>query len=117
MRPTSNVSTTRLPPVRLSRSLDNLAREHTEEAVGRLVQIMRTGEDRDSIKAVDSLLDRGHGKPLSATIALPASRQQAAMLAAFSDAELIEQIQGTALPRLLQDPIIEVDALPDPLLR
>lgn len=102
----------------LFRSLDNLAREHTERAVEVVVGILNDpmAEDRDRIKAADTILDRGHGKPLTATIALPATRQQAALLAAMSDDELMQRIQGTPLHRLNQEPVIEVDATADPLL-
>lgn len=99
----------------LYRSLDNLAREHTERAVEVIAEILNDplAEPRDRIKAADSILDRGHGKPLTATIALPASRQQAAMLAAMSEAELEERIQGAPLRRLNQEPAIVVDPLLD----
>ena len=92
----------------LTRSLDALAREHTERAVEVLADVMNDpfAEPRDKIKAADSMLDRGHGKPLTAVIALPASRRQAAMLAAFTDEELMARIQSSALPRLSHEPVI-----------
>lgn len=98
------------------RSLDNLAREHTERAVETIANIMNDefAEDRDRISAANSILDRGHGKPNQAIIALPASRQQAALLAALSDDELMQRIQGHTLPRLAP---VTVDNGPDPLLR
>ena len=93
----------------LFRKADALAREHTEEAIARLAQIMRDGEDRDAISASKELLDRGHGKPLTATIALPVSRQQAALLAQMSDDELEASVVGTQLPRLApaRDPLLD----------
>ena len=100
------------------RSLDNLAREHTERAVKTIADIMDDplSEDRDRLNAAAQLLDRGHGKPLTATIALPMNRQQAAMLAAMSDDDLMQHIQGAQLPRLNQREPITIDQGPDPLL-
>lgn len=102
----------------LIRSLDNLAREHTERAVETITGIMNDelAEDRDRLSAAQQILDRGHGKPLTATIALPANRAQAAMLAAMSDEDLMARIQGAPLPRLNRQPVIEVDAVQDSLL-
>lgn len=41
-----------------------LARQHTEEAIQTLVQIMRTGKpDRARVAAAEVLLDRAWGKP------------------------------------------------------
>lgn len=104
--------------MRLFRSLDNLAREHTERAVETITQIMDDpfAENRDRLKAAEQILDRGHGKPLTATIALPASRQQAAMLAAMSDEELLSRIQSAELPRLVPAGHT-LDNEPDPLLK
>lgn len=105
---------------RLVRAADSLAREHTEDAVTTIAMVMNDpfAENRDRLRAAEAILDRGHGKPLTATIALPANRQQAAMLAALSDEELMVQIQGAPLPRLIQarlEPVL--DAEEDPLLR
>jgi class 3 adenylate cyclase len=86
----------------VSRAIDALARTHGERAIEIIAQIMNDpfAEDRDKIKAADSMLDRGHGKPLVATIALPSNRAHQAVLAAMSDEELMARIQGAALPRL-----------------
>jgi hypothetical protein len=43
--------------------LAELARAYTEEAVATLVDIMRTGEPSDRVRAATALLDRGYGKP------------------------------------------------------
>lgn len=95
----------------LIRKADALAREYTEQAISKLAEIMENGEDRDSISACKELLDRGHGKPLTATIALPINRQQAALLAQMSDDELEQSVVGTQLPRLVpaetKDPLLE----------
>ncbi len=72
-------------------------------------------EDRDRLKAAEQLLDRGHGKPLTATIALPANRAQAALLAAMSDDDLLQAISSAQLPRLTQTTDAEI--IPDPLLK
>ncbi len=102
---------------RLFRAADSLAREHTETAVRTIVEVMGDpfAENRDRLRAAEQILDRGHGKPLTATIALPANRQQIAALAALTDDELMAQINGTELPRLIEH--APVDAAEDPLLR
>jgi len=51
-------------------------------------------------------------EPLSATIALPISRQQAAALAALSDDDLMAAVTGAPLPRLIEqapkhDPLLD----------
>lgn len=43
-----------------------LAKEHTKEAIDRLVFWMRSDESRTSVAAAQTLLDRGHGKPSQA---------------------------------------------------
>lgn len=49
-----------------------LAREHSIEALQRLVALMRQDEDKKLAKAAaDSLLDRGLGKPAQAIIGDP----------------------------------------------
>jgi hypothetical protein len=97
------------------RSLDNLAREHTDEAMDTVHRIMSdpTAEDRDRLAAAREILDRGHGKPLTAVISLPANKRQAALLAAMSEEELEATIANTELPRLTQE---EFDVASDPLL-
>ena len=99
----------------LFRNADALAREHTERAVGTIADIMdnELNEPRDRLAAAKELLDRGHGKPLTATIALPVSRQQAALLAQMSDDDLMSAVNGTKLPRLAP---IEHSPKHDPLL-
>ncbi len=43
--------------------LAELARAYTEEAIATLVEVMRTGELADRVRAATALLDRGYGKP------------------------------------------------------
>lgn len=46
------------------RALSDIAREHTEVAVGTLVSVMREGEsDAARVSAANSLLDRAWGRP------------------------------------------------------
>jgi HEAT repeat protein len=101
----------------LIRPADALAREHTERAISTIAEIMDDplAEQRDRLAAAKEILDRGHGKPLTATIALPMSRQQAAALAAMTDEELDAIIQSTQLPRL-QPAIEHKPRAVDPLL-
>lgn len=98
---------------KLFRRLDSLARDHTERAVETIAEIMNDpfAENKDRLKAADSILDRGHGKPLAATIALPGNRAQLAALAAMSDEELMREIQGTELPRLIKHEPTDEDLL------
>ena len=46
--------------------LRELARQHTREAIERLVEVMRTGGARDAVAASQALLDRAWGKPSQA---------------------------------------------------
>lgn len=95
-------------------SASELARKHTERAIEVAAEILENGEDKDRLKAADMLLDRGHGKAAQAIIAVPASKQQQAMLAAMSDDELMKVLQHARLPRLA--PIDATYQEIDPLL-
>jgi hypothetical protein len=107
---------------RAMKSADSLARQYTERAIETLAEVLTDpfAENKDRIKAADSILDRGHGKPLAATIQLPMNRQQAARLAGMSDEELLQIIQGSPLPRLAAPEATPIDAeftsVSDPLL-
>jgi hypothetical protein len=103
-------------------SASELARLHTDQAIETIAYIMENGiEDKDRLRAAESLLDRGHGKAAQAIIAVPANRQQAAMLAALSDDELMQAIQSTRLPRLApieaEFTIVPSSTKDDPLLK
>jgi hypothetical protein len=102
-----------MPIVRLA---DALAREHTEQAIDRLAEILAHGEDRDSIRAAEAILDRGHGKAAQAIISIPASKKQQQLLAAMSDEDLLVAIQGTELPRMLEQQPQSATPEQDPLL-
>jgi HEAT repeat protein len=99
----------------MSRAIDAIARSHAERAIEVIAEIMNDpfAEDRDKIKAADSMLDRGHGKPLTATIMLPSHQAHRAILVAMSDEELMERISQTKLPRLapIEASFAEVDSL------
>lgn len=87
----------------MTRSADSLARDHTEQAIKVLGEIIADESLEDTkhrIAAAKELLDRGHGKPLNATISVPTSRQQAQRLAAMTDEELQAALRATPLPRL-----------------
>lgn len=105
----------------MNKTADNLARAHTELAIETLAEIMADpwAKDADRIKAADSILDRGHGKPLAATIALPPSKQMLQAIAGMSDEELMGVIRQP-LPRLaapaLDAEYTEVKPARDPLL-
>lgn len=85
----------------LVRRADQEARKHTAKAIETLVAVMEDemAKDTDRISAANSILDRGHGKPLSATIQIPVSRAQAERLAELSDDDLLEMIQAHPLPQ------------------
>ena len=42
-----------------------MAREHTKEAIERLVAIMRADDDGRALAAIQQLLDRGWGRPIT----------------------------------------------------
>ena len=95
-----------------TKGIDELAREHAPRAIELLANVMETAvEDRDVIRAAESLLDRGYGKPAQAIIQVPANRRQAALLAAMSDDQLVAVIEQKQLPRLHPaQPLITVPA-------
>lgn len=90
------------------KSADSLARSHTELAIETLAEIMADpwAKDADRIKAADSMLDRGHGKPLAATITLPPSKLALQQLAGMSDDELMAIVRQP-LPRLMAPEVID----------
>lgn len=103
---------------RVFRSADSLAREHTEKAIDTLAEVLTDpfAENKDRIRAAESILDRGHGKAAQAVIQLPASREQARRLAAMSDDDLLEVIQSAELPRLTPIQYAAIADERDPLL-
>jgi hypothetical protein len=98
------------------KNADDLARGHTEDAISTLAEVMNDpfAENKDRVKAADSLLDRGHGKPSQAIIAIPASKRQQALLAAMSNEELMLAVRGAPLPRLSAPEPIEATFRPSP---
>ena len=102
------------------KTADALARQHTEQAIETLAQVMADpfAENRERLTAANSLLDRGHGKPNQAIIAVPGNRQIAALLATKSDDELMAILNSTQLPRLqpIDAEFSEVAPEHDPLL-
>lgn len=70
---------------------DTLARLHTAEAIGTLVQVMRDkgAKPSERVNAANSLLDRGHGRAVQATIAVPARQALASRLASMDDSALL----------------------------
>lgn len=101
------------------RTIDALARGHTEKAVETIAEVMNDpfAENKDRLKAADLILDRGHGKPAQAIIAIPGNRQIAALLATKTDQELMDILNQHQLPRLAPiDATFTEAAAPDPLL-
>jgi hypothetical protein len=47
-----------------NKQLEDIARQHAEEAVQTLVDLLRTGSDGAKRAAAEALLDRAYGKPI-----------------------------------------------------
>lgn len=79
----------------LPANADSLARIHTAEAMGTIVDIMRGDAEGThqrlalQLKAAETILDRGHGRAVQAVISVPARQAVAAKLAAMSDDALL----------------------------
>lgn len=81
--------------VYLPATADSLARLHTAEAVGTLVDVMRNAaKPNERTRAAELLLDRGHGRAVQAVITVPARQARALKLYAMSTAELLEIAKG-----------------------
>lgn len=88
---------------------DTLAREHTTEAIGAIVDVMRGWDSKpgEVLAAAQALLDRGHGKPTQAIIAIPAEAKAADQLASMSDADLLAAIGAARIARQRALPALE----------
>jgi len=77
-------------------SAESLARLHTKEAIGAAVEVLRdkTAFPGDRLKAAQLILDRGHGKPTSVSVQVPAKRAVAAQLANMSEDQLMAILQS-----------------------
>lgn len=49
-------------PNKATRELKDICQQYTDEAVNRLVDIMRNGRDEVSVSAIKELFDRAYGK-------------------------------------------------------
>ena len=78
----------------LTRNADAIAREHTERAVEVIAECMEVFDPRVALAAAQAMLDRGHGKPLTAIIAVPMLRRKQAQLNAISTDDLLEAIEA-----------------------
>lgn len=82
----------------LPASADSLARIHTAEAMGVLIDAMNGDipgiKPAERLKAATTILERGHGKAVQAVISVPARAAVAAKLAAMSDEALLQIAQG-----------------------
>lgn len=105
----------------MPKTLAELARGYTERAMKILVDVMEDpfAEDKDKIKAADSVLDRGHGKPTQAVIAVPPAQAVRDAAARLTRAELERIIREAPLPQLRHEsePIEGEFEEVDPLLR
>lgn len=112
----------------MTKPIDELARAHAPRAIELLADEMELAdESRDRIRAAESILDRGYGKPAQAIIQVPANRRQAALLAGMTDDQLVAVIESKRLPSFTpRQPLITIatsshgpqDSFPelDPLL-
>ena len=72
-------------------TVEALAKLHAKEALSVQVEIMRDPDVKPEIrlKAADSVLDRGVGRPSRAVVYVPAKQRTAAQLASMSDEQLL----------------------------
>jgi len=86
----------------VQRRLESLAREQTEKAFDTVLDVMTNelNEPRDRLAAAKEIFDRGYGKATQAISAPQGADAQ--LLAALSDDELIEAVNGAQLPRIVQ---------------
>jgi len=94
-------------------SADALARQHTERAIEVIAECLEVFDPRTALAAAIAMLDRGHGKPLTAIIQVPAQRRKQQQLNAISTDDLLEAIEAEyeVLPAL---PPPEQPVLRDP---
>lgn len=72
-------------------TLESLARAHSTEALGVIIDVMRDCPSPElRIKAAQLVIDRGHGKATQAVITMPVRQAVATKLYALSDDELLE---------------------------
>lgn len=89
-----------------------LARLHTAEAIGTLVDVMRGGPltlPTDRIRAANSLLERAHGKPVGQAAGSGERKAVSVQLASMSDADLLEVLHNA---KALRDGQVAVGGLP-----
>lgn len=99
----------------MSKSLSEKARELEDVAVRTIVDVMTDpfAENKDRLAAAREILDRGHGKPSQAIIAVPGEKARREAAALYTDAELdqiidaeFEEIERRALPAPVKDPLL-----------
>lgn len=83
---------------RSEHDLPALCRQHTKEAIERLVQIMRAEDDGRALMAVQQLLDRGWGKPITPIVDETPTESLSLLhlIAARRVAEALEHMAQTA---------------------
>jgi hypothetical protein len=87
--------------------VSELARQHTEEAVRELVEVMRTSKSEPArISAATALLDRGWGKP---TVQVDVSARSRVDLVYRSEAEFRQALIDRGLPPRLLPPTLVPD--------
>lgn len=94
-------------------SLERLARSLSPQMMEILGMIARDGgaKNSDRIAAAKEIMDRGHGKPTQAVIAIPSKRAIAQQLAGMTDDQLMETLTD-ARARRASLPAL-VDSRPD----
>ncbi len=96
---------------RMTTNIDHataLARAHTAEAVGVLVEVMRDPKAKGArLTAAMAIIERGHGKPIQAIAVSPSRKAVGALLADMTDGQLLELAAKARASRL---PVIEGEA-------
>jgi hypothetical protein len=101
--------------MKANRPMDEMAREHAARAIDTIAGVMDDidAEDKDRIRAAESLLNRGYGLPAQAIIQIPATKRLAQQLASMSDEALVAVIESKQLPRLgPAQPMVTIEAAP-----
>jgi hypothetical protein len=75
----------------LQATAESLARAHTKEAIGAIMEVLRDKSvfPSERLKAAQLILERGHGKPTSVTVSIPAKRATAQQLINMTEEQLL----------------------------
>lgn len=77
-----------------NKALEDIARNHAEEAVATLVDLLRTGSDGAKRAAAEALLDRAFGKPIDRQAVLQLGGNSQGDAEALTKAQLLRIASG-----------------------